>query len=58
MQKQLFTYLLLASSLFAIAQKPAEEVSSKTAAFNRALSLDQKSEKTGEVTIKGQRVPY
>jgi carboxypeptidase C (cathepsin A) len=58
MQKQLFTYLLLASSLFAIAQKPAEEGSTKSSAFNRALSLDQKVEKTGEVTIKGQKVPY
>jgi carboxypeptidase C (cathepsin A) len=58
MQKQLFTYLLLASSLFAIAQKPAEEVASKSGAFNRALNLDQKAEKTGEVTIKGQKVPY
>ena len=58
MQKQLFTYLLLASSLFAIGQKPAEEGSAKPGAFNRALSLDQKVEKTGEVTIKGQKVPY
>ena len=58
MQKQLFTYLLLAMSVFAIAQKPTEEGATKTAAFNRALSLDQKSEKTGEVTIKGQKVPY
>jgi carboxypeptidase C (cathepsin A) len=58
MQKQLFTYLLLAISVFAIAQKPTEEGSTKTAGFNRALSLDQKSEKTGEVTIKGQKVPY
>jgi carboxypeptidase C (cathepsin A) len=57
MQKQLFTYLLLTISVFSIAQKPTEEAT-KTAAFNRALSLDQKSEKTGEVTIKGQRVPY
>ena len=45
-------------SVFAIAQKPTEEGATKTAAFNRALSLDQKSEKTGEVTIKGQKVPY
>ena len=58
MQKQLFTYLLLASSLFAIAQKPAEEVTAKLGSYNRALSLDQKVEKTGEVTIKGQKVPY
>lgn len=49
--------MLLAISVFAIAQKPTEEAT-KTAAFNRALNLDQKSEKTGEVTIKGQRVPY
>jgi len=58
MQKQLFTYLLLAISAIAIAQKPTEEGSTKTVGFNRALSLDQKSEKTGEVTIKGQKVPY
>ncbi len=58
MQKQLFTYLLLAISAIAIAQKPTEEGSSKTVGFNRALSLDQKVEKTGEVTIKGQKVPY
>jgi carboxypeptidase C (cathepsin A) len=58
MQKQLFTYLLLASSLFAIGQKPAEEGTAKSGSFNRALSLDQKVEKIGEVTIKGQKVPY
>ena len=58
MQKQLFTYLLLAISVFAIAQKPTEEGSPKSGSYNRALSLDQKAEKTGEVTIKGQRVPY
>ena len=58
MQKQLFTYLLLAISVCAIAQKPTEEGSAKSTSFNRALSLDQKSEKMGEVTIKGQKVPY
>ena len=58
MQKQFFTYFLLLTTVVTIAQKPAEEGSTKAAAFNRALSLEQKAEKTGEVTIKGQKVPY
>ncbi len=58
MQKQFFTYFLLLTAVVAIAQKPSEEGMAKTTAFNRALSLEQKAEKTGEVTIKGQKVPY
>ncbi len=58
MQKQFFTYLLLLTSVVAVAQKPTEEGAPKATAFNKALSLEQKAEKTGEVTIKGQKVPY
>ena len=58
MQKQFFTYLLLLTSAVAVAQKPTEEGAPKATAFNKALSLEQKAEKTGEVTIKGQKVPY
>ena len=58
MQKQFFTYLLLLTSVVAVAQKPTEEGAPKATSFNKALSLEQKAEKTGEVTIKGQKVPY
>ena len=63
MQKQLFTYLLLVTSLFAQAQRPAEDAATKASpdanpGHKRELNLDLKSEKNGEVTIKGQKVPY
>ncbi len=58
MQKQFFTYLMLMSTLVAVAQKPAMDADDKSVGHHRALSLDQKTEKMGEVTIKGQKVPY
>ncbi|MFM1930325.1 MAG: hypothetical protein RL387_1653 [Bacteroidota bacterium] len=63
MQKQLFTILLLVSSLFVQAQRPTEEAAPKATpdanpAHKRELNVDLKSEKNGEVTIKGQKVPY
>ncbi len=38
MQKHLFTYLLLASSLFAIGQKPAEEGTAKSGSLKERLA--------------------
>jgi len=66
MQKQLFTYLLVLLAFIAPAQKPTEETAPKPAAksedknpsFKRELSLEAKTENKGEVTIKGQKVPY
>ena len=73
MQKQLFTYLLLLTTLFVQAQRnytetppaaapaagaAAASAPDKNAAFKRELSLEQKSETKGEVTIKGQKIPY
>ena len=58
MQKQLFIYLLILTTSLAVAQKPSEELANKNADFKRVLTLDQKAEKIGEVTIKGQKVPY
>ena len=65
MQKQLFTYLLLMGSLFVQAQRPTEEApkpavktEDKNPAFKRELSLEAKTENKGEVTIKGQKIPY
>ena len=66
MQKQLFTYLLVLLAFIAQAQKPSEETAPKTAvksedknpSFKRELSLEAKTENKGEVTIKGQKVPY
>ena len=66
MQKQLFTYLLVLLAFIAQAQRPAEESAAKPAAkaedknpsFKRELSLEAKTENKGEVTIKGQKVPY
>ena len=73
MQKQLFTYLLLLTTLMVSAQRNYTETQpaaapaaasaaapapDKNAAFKRELSLEQKSETKGEVTIKGQKVPY
>lgn len=63
MQKQLFTYLLVLSALFLQAQKnsneePSDKGVDKNPKFKRALSLEAKTEKKGEVTIKGQKVPY
>ena len=65
MQKQLFTYLLLVTSLFAQAQRPAEDAAPKAApkadmnpSFKRELSLEAKTENKGEITIKGQKVSY
>lgn len=63
MQKQLFTCLLLVTSFFVQAQRPAEEAAPKASpdanpGHKRELNLDLKSEKNGEVTIKGQKVPY
>ena len=55
MQKQFLTCLLFVASITAVAQKPAED---KNLGFKRELTLEQKAEKTGEVTIKGQKVPY
>ena len=46
------------STLVAVAQKPTIDADDKPAGHHRALSLDQKTEKMGEVTIKGQKVPY
>ena len=51
MQKQLFTYLLILTTSLAVAQKPSEELANKNADFKRVLTLDQKAEKVGEVTI-------
>ena len=66
MQKQLFTYLLVLLAFIAQAQKPAEVPAAKPAtksedknpSFKRELSLEAKTENKGEVTIKGQKVPY
>ena len=74
MQKQLLTYLLLLITLFVQAQRDNSEnqptaapaaastaaanAPDKNAAFKRELSLEQKSETKGEVTIKGQKIPY
>ena len=66
MQKQLFTYLLVLLAFIAQAQKPAEVPGAKPAtksedknpSFKRELSLEAKTENKGEVTIKGQKVPY
>ena len=65
MQKQLFTYLLLMGSLFVQAQrsleeapKPAVKTEDKNVAFKRELSLEAKTEIKGEVTVKGQKIPY
>ncbi len=66
MQKQLFTYLLVLLAFIAQAQKPTEETAAKPAtksedknpSFKRELSLEAKTENKGEVTIKGQKVPY
>jgi len=66
MQKQLFTYLLVLLALITQAQKPTEENMNKPAAksedknpsFKRELSLEAKTENKGEVTVKGQKVPY
>jgi carboxypeptidase C (cathepsin A) len=66
MQKQLFTYLLVLLAFLAQAQKPTEETAAKPAtksedknpSFKRELSLEAKTENKGEVTIKGQKVPY
>ena len=65
MQKQLFTCLLLVSSLFTQAQRPSEDAAPKTApkadmnpSFKRELSLEAKTENKGEITIKGQKVSY
>ncbi len=55
MQKQFLTCLFFVASMTAMAQKPAED---KNLGFKRELTLEQKAEKTGEVTIKGQKVPY
>ena len=66
MQKQLFTYLLVLLAFIAQAQRPGEETAAKPAAkaedknpsFKRELSLEAKTENKGEVTVKGQKVPY
>ena len=68
MQKQLFTALLLVTTLFVTAQRPTMEpptaAAPKTAekdqypAFKREISLEQKTETKGEVTVKGQKIPY
>ncbi len=58
MQKQFFIYFLLMCSWSTLAQKVAEEGLAKPNALNRALNLEQKVEKTDEVIIKGQKVPY
>ena len=65
MKKQLFTYLLIALAMVAQAQKPGAEESSakvksedKNPNFKRELSLEAKTENKGEITIKGQKVPY
>ena len=66
MQKQLFTYLLVLLAFIAQAQKPTEETAAKPAtksedknpSFKRELSLEAKTENKGEITIKGQKVPY
>ncbi len=65
MQKQLFTYLLLVTSLFTQAQRPSEDAAPKAApkadmnpSFKRELSLEAKTENKGEITIKGQKVSY
>lgn len=66
MQKHLFTYLLVLLAFIAQAQRPGEETAAKPVAkaedknpsFKRELSLEAKTENKGEVTIKGQKVPY
>ena len=55
MQKQLFSCLLVLVAFMAQAQKPSED---KNASFKRELSLETKTENKGEVTVKGQKVPY
>lgn len=55
MQKQVITFLFMGAFFFAAAQRPASE---KDASFDRVLNLEQKAESKGEVTIKGQKVPY
>ena len=68
MQKQIFTALLLVTTLFVTAQRPTMEPPTAAApkaaekdqypAFKREINLEQKTETKGEVTIKGQKVPY
>ena len=68
MQKQIFTALLLVTTLFVTAQRPTMEPPTTAApkaaekdqypAFKREINLEQKTETKGEVTIKGQKVPY
>jgi len=66
MQKQLFTILLVAASFMGIAQRPTEVSAPAPKStekdpngdFKRELNLSQKTENKGEVTIKGQKVPY
>jgi hypothetical protein len=54
MQKKLWVSLLMIVSLYAQAQKTED----KNPSFKRELSLETKTEAKGEVTIKGQKVPY
>jgi len=64
MKKKLFTILFVILSLFGQAQKPSEDKApsvkseDKSTNFKRELSLATETEKKGEVTIKGQKVPY
>ena len=68
MQKQLFTALLLVTTILVTAQRPTMEppaaAAPKTAekdqypAFKREISLELKTETKGEVTVKGQKIPY
>ena len=65
MQKHLWVALFLVTSLFTQAQRPSEETAKpatkqedKNPSFKRELSLEAKTEAKGEVTIKGQKVPY
>ena len=65
MQKKLWLAVFLVTNLFAQAQRPTEEVAKpvtkqedKNPSLKRELSLEAKTETKGEVTIKGQKVPY
>lgn len=68
MKKQLFTAMLLCVFVLGQAQKPLEELNvspkatvkseDKNAGFKRELSLEAKTEAKGEVTVKGQKIPY
>jgi carboxypeptidase C (cathepsin A) len=69
MKKLLFILAIAASSEMLQAQKPADDMMNqqakpamkaedKNAGFKRDFSLETKTEAKGEVTVKGQKIPY